>query len=72
MDEALSAGREDVSRPYLPANHARASHHLPSGSIDRSLDIHFRLVRHDNLQPLFKNVQGLLKKRREGVSFLGL
>ena len=66
MNEALSAGREDVAGPYLPANHARATHHLPADSIDRSLDIHFRLVRYDNLQPLFKNVQGLLQERREG------
>ena len=68
MNEALSAGREDAAGPYLPANHARAMHHLPMDSIDRSLDIHFRLVRHDNLQPLFKNVQGLLKERKEGMS----
>lgn len=65
MNEALSAGREDIVS-YLPANQADAAHHLPKDSVDRGLDIHFRLVRHDNFQPMFKNVQGLLKERAEG------
>ena len=67
MNEALSAGREDITS-YLPANQAGAVHHLPKDSIDRGLDIHFRLVRHDNFQPMFKNVQGLLKERQEGTT----
>ncbi|KAK9822561.1 hypothetical protein WJX74_004715 [Apatococcus lobatus] len=70
MNEALSAGREDIVS-YLPANQADAAHHLPQDSIDRGLDIHFRLVRHDNFQPMFKNVQGLLKERQEGAQASG-
>lgn len=67
MDEALSAGREDITA-YLPAYHAGASHHLPNDDMDRGLDICFRLLRHDNFQPLFKNVQGLLKERSAGAN----
>lgn len=31
--------------PYLPANLMHAPHHLPPGSYDRELDVHFRLLR---------------------------
>ena len=67
VSEALSAGREDIP-PYLPANQPDAAHHLPRDCVDRGLDIHFRLLSHDNFQPMFKNVHGLLSERREGAA----
>ena len=46
--------------PYLPGNRPEAPHHLVSDSIDRLLDTHFRLLRHDIMHPLLLNVQGVL------------
>jgi len=35
------------TKPYLPANLPTAPHHLPSNSMDRLLDIEFRLLREE-------------------------
>ncbi|MCJ1422501.1 hypothetical protein MMC29_000381 [Sticta canariensis] len=45
--------------PYLPGNRPEAAHHLPSDAVDRLLDTHFRLLRHDLMNPLFENMQSL-------------
>ncbi|KAK9802792.1 hypothetical protein WJX73_006176 [Symbiochloris irregularis] len=52
--------------PYLPANRPDARHHLPSDCVDRLLDTHFRLLRHDLMHPLLENVQALLTQRAAG------
>ena len=57
MEEVLTK-----AAPYLPGNRPDAPHHLPSDSIDRLLDTHFRLLRHDIMHPLAGNVQSVLKQ----------
>jgi hypothetical protein len=44
QDEMLSA-----VAPFLPANIPGAAHHLPDGSMERLLDIQFRLLREELL-----------------------
>lgn len=46
--------------PYLPANIPSAPHHLNAGSIDRQLDIIFRLLREDSVGPIRGAVRSLL------------
>ena len=56
--------------PYLPANRSDAAHHLPSDSLDRLLDTHFRLLRHDVLNPMLEYVlqlQGISNLTKEGL-----
>eukprot|EP00960_Hanusia_phi_P005987 172716-Hanusia_phi.AAC.1 len=38
--------------PCLPQNRADAPHHLPPASIERLIDVHFRLFRHDSMASL--------------------
>ena len=44
--------------PWLPRNAAGAYH--PLEGVERLLDVHFRLLRHDSLQTFFDNAQLLL------------
>ncbi|KAF9555859.1 P-loop containing nucleoside triphosphate hydrolase protein [Agrocybe pediades] len=43
--------------PYLPANFFSAPHHAPESSMQRLLDIQFRLLREELIAPLRKAVQ---------------
>ncbi|KDR70088.1 hypothetical protein GALMADRAFT_255486 [Galerina marginata CBS 339.88] len=43
--------------PFLPANFFSAPHHAPSSSMQRLLDIQFRLLREELIAPLRKAVQ---------------
>ncbi|RXW21902.1 hypothetical protein EST38_g3950 [Candolleomyces aberdarensis] len=44
-------------KPYLPANFFEAPHHLPSDSMERLLDIQFRLLREELTAPLRTSLQ---------------
>ena len=57
-DEAFFMGQEG-SQPYLPCNKPTAYHHLPADSLDRVLDIHFRLLRHDVLHMFWSALHDL-------------
>ncbi|KAK4699754.1 hypothetical protein P7C70_g6504, partial [Phenoliferia sp. Uapishka_3] len=65
-------------RPSLPSNIPSAPHHLPVGSMERQLDIFFRLLREDNFAPIRAAIQSLLfdltdqvgNRRNELVEFL--
>ncbi|KIL62527.1 hypothetical protein M378DRAFT_128690 [Amanita muscaria Koide BX008] len=43
--------------PFLPANFYKAPHHLPSDSMERLLDIQFRLLREELTAPLRSSIQ---------------
>ncbi|KIJ49701.1 hypothetical protein M422DRAFT_66154 [Sphaerobolus stellatus SS14] len=47
--------------PYLPANVVDAPHHLPSNSMDRLLDVQFRLLREELIAPLRVALQCVLR-----------
>lgn len=59
--------------PFLPANVRPglpgSEHHLPRGTVDRHLDVHFRLLRQDLMGPLHDKVQTVLE--RGGPSAVG-
>jgi hypothetical protein len=46
--------------PFLPANFYGAPHHLPASSVERLLDIQFRLLREELTAPLRSSVQLIL------------
>lgn len=50
--------------PYLPSNDAGFEHH--SEGVDRLLDTHFRLLRHDLLAPLLEAMRALRPGDRRG------
>ena len=50
--------------PWLPRNASGASH--PLEGVERLLDVHFRLLRHDSLQSFFDNAQQLLTPAAAG------
>ncbi|EIN11698.1 P-loop containing nucleoside triphosphate hydrolase protein [Punctularia strigosozonata HHB-11173 SS5] len=45
------------TEPYLPANFYNAPHHLPANSVERLLDIQFRLLREELTAPLRSSIQ---------------
>ncbi|PFH53777.1 hypothetical protein AMATHDRAFT_73192 [Amanita thiersii Skay4041] len=47
--------------PFLPASFYDAPHHLPSGSMERLLDIQFRLLREELTGPLRTSIQFVRK-----------
>ncbi|KAF8588736.1 hypothetical protein K439DRAFT_1651802 [Ramaria rubella] len=51
-------------QPYLPANIPNAPHHLPAGSMERLLDIQFRLLREELIAPLRTGIQLILQDLR--------
>ncbi|KLO14620.1 P-loop containing nucleoside triphosphate hydrolase protein [Schizopora paradoxa] len=55
-DEELSS----MLAPFLPANIPNGPHHFPNDSMERLLDIQFRLLREELLAPLRQSVQLLL------------
>lgn len=65
--------------PYLPANIPSAPHHLPDGTMNRQLDIMFRLLREDAFGPTRAAVKSLLydlgtaigSRRKELLNFMG-
>ena len=60
-DVRISPTMEEVlckDPPWLPKNAANAYH--PLEGVERLLDVHFRLLRHDSLQSFFDNAQLLL------------
>ena len=60
-DVRISPTMEEVlckDLPWLPRNAAGAYH--PLEGVERLLDVHFRLLRHDSLQTFFDNAQLLL------------
>ncbi|KAF5314903.1 hypothetical protein D9619_007516 [Psilocybe cf. subviscida] len=54
QEELLSA-----DPPYLPINAAEAPHHLPEDSMERHLDIQFRLLREELISTLRASIQVL-------------
>lgn len=56
--------------PYLPGNRPDALHHLPSDAVDRLLDTHFRLLRHDLMNPLFENMQSMEREAGMSVTYM--
>lgn len=52
-NEELICTRE----PFLPANYFNAPHHLPDSSMERLLDIQFRLLREELTAPLRSSIQ---------------
>ncbi len=66
--------------PSLPRNRPDARHHLPAGSIERLLDVHFRQLRHEAVYPLAQSARQLVEKceqvqdivRRRGSAKLDL
>lgn len=67
--EILPTGDEILSfaTPYLPPNIPAAPHHLPAESLDRLLDISFRLLRYDFTADFMHKIQGLVMAT--GVDF---
>ena len=67
MSEALC-----LRPPFLPFNRPDQPHHLPAGTVACHVDIHFRLLRHDMLAPLWSKalfLHSLLegeRRKREG------
>ncbi|KAI5476602.1 hypothetical protein MNV49_007489 [Pseudohyphozyma bogoriensis] len=51
---------------FLPANIPSSPHHLPPGSMERHVDILFRLFREDSVRPIRTAVQSLIMDREEG------
>ncbi|KAE8233422.1 hypothetical protein CF326_g1537 [Tilletia indica] len=50
--------------PYLPFNFIGAPHHLRSGSPEQLLDIHFRLLREELVEPLRSSMMALSQEIR--------
>jgi hypothetical protein len=48
--------------PSLPRNRPDAQHHLPTGSIERLLDVHFRQLRHEAVYPLSQSARQIVEK----------
>ncbi|KAK0559006.1 hypothetical protein OC861_006773, partial [Tilletia horrida] len=48
--------------PFVPFNFAGAPHHLPQGSPERLLDVQFRLLREELLEPLRTSLVALSKE----------
>lgn len=61
--------------PYLPGNVASAPHHLGVGTMERQLDVVFRLLRENSVGPIRSAVQSLLldlrgQRQRQLAAFL--
>ena len=56
--------------PALPRNSADAPHHLPAGSIDRLVDVHFRQLRHEAIFPLNQASRTIVAKCSQVVSLV--
>ena len=66
----ISPTKEEVlckDPPWLPRNAASAYH--PLEGVERLLDTHFRLLRHDSLQAFFQNAQQLLAPSAAGAAW---
>ncbi|EKX36930.1 hypothetical protein GUITHDRAFT_116953 [Guillardia theta CCMP2712] len=55
--------------PCLPQNKATAPHHLAPDSIQRLLDVHFRLFRHDSIANLADLMQNLSRRKSAVVDW---
>ncbi|KAL7414053.1 hypothetical protein BDY24DRAFT_350847 [Mrakia frigida] len=66
QDIQLAPTHEELTtdRVYLPANLAKAPHHLPSDSMDRVFDLQFRMFREELIAPLRESVLLILEDLR--------